>query len=329
MLKQNIVLPSKPKITKEEGNLGIYEVEGLYPGYGHTLGNSIRRIIISSLTGAAITSVKIDGIKHEFSIKEGIKEDIITILLNLKKIRIQTDTKEPQTITLKVKGTKEITAADIKAPTQVEIMNPEQHIATITDKNAELSMEMTVEKGLGYVAREGLQKGKVDIGTIALDAVFTPIRKANYEVENMRVGDRTDFNRLKMVVETDGTIAPREAFENAINIMIMQLQAVTGFKTEEEIPEEVEKEEGADEPEATNKPETGDSQTETMKTRVEELDLGSRTHNALAGANIRTVGGLARKTESDLLEIEGLGEKGIEEIKEILSGMGVSLKEPR
>lgn len=324
MLKQSIALPSKPKIDKEEKNLGIYEVEGLYPGYGHTLGNSLRRIIISSLPGAAITSVKIDGVSHEFSVKEGIKEDIITILLNLKKVRLQVTSREPQTVTLKVKGAKEVTAADIDAPTQVEVMNPEQHIATITDKNTELSMEMTVEKGLGYVARDDLQKGKVDIGTIALDAVFTPIRRANYEVENMRVGDRTDFNRLKMIVETDGTISPREAFEDAINIMIQQLQAITGFKGDEE---EAVEEEAASEDDAKAAGGDKETQTEVMKTRVEDLELGSRTYNALSGANIRTVGGLARKSEEDLLDVEGLGQKGLDEIKSALKKIGVSLKE--
>ena len=229
----NIVLPSKPKIIKEEGVQGIYEIDGLYPGYGHTLGNSLRRIILSSLPGAAITTVKIAGVSHEFSTIEGVKEDVITILLNLKKVRIQMITDEPQTMTIKVKGIKDISAGDIKVSGQMTILNPELHIASVTDKNAEFDVEMTVEKGLGYVPREVLQKNKVDIGVMTLDASFTPIRRVHYEVENMRVGERTDFNRLRIFIETDGTLTSKEALERSIEIMIVQLKAVFGFKEEE------------------------------------------------------------------------------------------------
>ena len=229
----NIVLPSKPKIIKEEGVQGIYEIDGLYPGYGHTLGNSLRRIILSSLPGAAITTVKIAGVSHEFSTIEGVKEDVITILLNLKKVRIQMITDEPQTMTIKVKGIKDISAGDIKVSGQMTILNPELHIASVTDKNAEFDVEMTVEKGLGYVPREVLQKNKVDIGVMTLDASFTPIRRVHYEVENMRVGERTDFNRLRIFIETDGTLTSKEALERSIEIMIVQLKAVVGFKEEE------------------------------------------------------------------------------------------------
>jgi len=197
MLDSTIVLPSKPKIVMEEGFSGIYEIEGLYPGYGHTLGNSLRRIILSSLRGAAITSVKIDGISHEFSTIDGVKEDVITLLLNLKRVRIAVTTDEPQMLTLKAKGITEVTAASIEAPGQVTILNPELHIAELTQKNASLSMELSVRKGLGYVPKEAMHRDRVEIGTIALDAIFTPIRRVNYEVENMRVGDRTDFNRLR------------------------------------------------------------------------------------------------------------------------------------
>src|SRR5581483_5819071 len=187
------------------------------------------------LPGTAITHVKIAGVSHEFSTIPGVKEDVITILLNLKKLRLKTTTEESQNITLKIKGVKDITAADIKLPGQVEILNPEQHIASVTDKNAELDMELTVARGLGYVSKDVLQKERVDIGTIALDATFTPIRRVNYEVENMRVGDRTDFNRLKISIDTDGTITPHEALERSISIMITQLKAIVGFKEEEPV----------------------------------------------------------------------------------------------
>ena len=230
MSEYNVSLPSKPRIVSEEEFKGTYEIDGLYPGYGHTLGNSLRRIILSSLPGSAITSVKIEGVPHEFSVLEGVKEDIVTILLNLKKIRIQMMTDEPQTISLNVKGPKIVIAGDIKTPSQLEILNPDQQIAEITDKKTNLSMEITVERGLGYVSKDVLQKDKVDIGVISLDAIFTPIRRVNYEVENMRVGNRTDFNRLRIVIETDGTITAHKALEKSIEIMINQLKAVVGFK---------------------------------------------------------------------------------------------------
>ena len=229
MTETNVVLPSKPKIVTEDSTSGSYEIDGLYPGYGHTLGNSLRRIILSSLPGAAITQLKIDGVNHEFSTISGIKEDVITILLNLKKVRFRLTGEEPQRVVLKIKGAHGVTAKDIEVPGQLEVLTPEQHIATITDKNTTLDIEMTVEKGLGYVPKEQLHKDRVEIGAIAVDAIFTPIRRVNYEVENMRVGDRTDFNRLKVFIETDGTISPREAVENCIEIMIHQLKAIVGF----------------------------------------------------------------------------------------------------
>ncbi|HEY4511841.1 MAG TPA: DNA-directed RNA polymerase subunit alpha [Candidatus Paceibacterota bacterium] len=322
MSDYNVLLPTKPKIIQEEGFSGTYEIDGLYPGYGHTLGNSLRRIILSSLPGAAITRVKIDGVSHEFSTINGVKEDVITLLLNLKRIRIKLLTDEPQTMNLKVKGIKEVTAADIEAPGQVEILNPDQSIAHLTDKSADLNIEISVEKGLGYVSKEILQKDRVDIGTITLDAIFTPIRRVNYEVENMRVGDRTDFNRLKIFIETDGTILPQEALTSAITIMIGQLKAIVGFKEEEPEAEAAESE-GDEKEDGSSKKELD---VEFLKTRTDSIGLSARTVKALANANIRTVGGLARKKEADILEIDGLGPKGIQEIKKSLSNFGISLK---
>ena len=321
MSNHAIVVPSKPKIIREEGFSGVYEIDGLYPGYGHTLGNSLRRIILSSLEGAAVTKVKIKGVEHEFSSIEGVKEDVIAILLALKKLRIKLLTDEAQTITLKLKGVKTATAKDIEVPGQVEILNPELHIATLTDKSSDLDMEITVEKGLGYVSKEIIHKDRVDIGTISLDATFTPIKKANYEVENMRVGDRTDFNRLRLSIETDGTITPHEALEQSITLMIMQLKAIVGFKEEE--PAEAVSSEASEDASGEAKPELD---VEFLKTRIDTLGLSPRTTKALASANIRTVGGLARKKEVDILDVEGLGSKGIQEIKKMLSQYGITLK---
>lgn len=323
MIETKILLPSKPKIVKEDAISGTFEIEGLYPGYGHTLGNSLRRIILSSIEGSAITSIKIKGVGHEFSSIDGVKEDVVTIILNLKKVRIRLNSSESQVMTLKVKGPKKVTAADIKAPGQVEIMNPEQYIMEITDKSAEVDMEIEVKHGLGYVPKEVIQKERVEIGSIAMDAIFSPVRRVAYEVENMRVGDRTDFNKLRIYIETDGSVSAREALEKSITLMIHQLKAIVGFKEEEVVVAAPVKEEVKEEKKSKVSKEDLE---ETYKTRIESLEVSQRTINALNNANIRTLGGLARKKEKDLLEVDGLGTKGIMEIKSVLKEFGIELK---
>jgi len=319
MHSQNINLPSKPKIIKEEENKGIYEIDGLYPGYGYTLGNSIRRIIISSIPGVAITSLSIEGVKHEFSTIEGIKEDVISIILNLKAVNFVVHGDELQKIHLKVKGPKIVTAKDIEHSSAVEVINQDSYICEITDK-VSLDIEMNLEKGIGYISKEQVEKERTAIGAISLDAAFTPVKRASYEVENMRVGDRTDFNRLRITIETDGTITPRKALEKSIEIMITQLKSVIGFK--EEIVAEVS--EATAEIEASS--DDKDKVEDFLKTRIDTLNLSARTINALEAANIRTVGGLARKKEEDILDIEGMGSKGLQEIKKLLGDHGIILK---
>lgn len=306
-------------MVKEEEFGGVFEIDGLYPGYGHTLGNSLRRIILSSLPGAAITQVKIDGAEHEFSTIPHVREDVVTILLNLKRVRLGMEGEGPLTISLKATGQKTVTAKDLIVPSQITILNPDQKIAEITDKSGKLSMDITVEHGLGYVPRDIHKKEKMDIGAIALDAVFTPIRRVNYEVENMRVGDRTDYNRLRIAIETDGTLTPRKALEDSIEIMIHQLKAIIGFQDQtSEVKEEVSDEvvSHSDEPDS-----------DILKTRIETLDLSPRVESALVEANIRTVGGLVRKTKDDILALDGMGPKGLEEIEEMLKNMRTHLKE--
>ncbi|HVU79948.1 MAG TPA: DNA-directed RNA polymerase subunit alpha [Candidatus Paceibacterota bacterium] len=319
MMEYSITLPSKPRVVNEEEQSGVYEIDGLYPGYGHTLGNSLRRIILSSLPGAAVTSVKIDGVEHEFSTMEGVREDVVTVLLNLKKLRFEIIGGEAQTVKLSAKGQKKVTGADLQVPGQVRLLNPDSYICELTDKNSSIEAEFTIERGLGYVPREALKKERVEIGEISVDAIFSPIRRVNYEVENMRVGDRTDFNRLRISIETDGTVAPRAALEQSIEIMITQLKSIVGFR-EEEAPEAA--------PAAASAEAVmgGDSSAEVMKTRIEDLELSSRTISSLEKANIRTVGGLARKKEDDLLEIEGMGPKAIQEVKRALANFGIILK---
>ncbi|QQR65183.1 DNA-directed RNA polymerase subunit alpha [Candidatus Kaiserbacteria bacterium] len=322
MLETNVALPSKPRVIKEEEFSGVFEIDGLYPGYGHTLGNSLRRIILSSLPGAAITQVKIEGVQHEFSTIAGIKEDVVTILLNLKRVRLLMHSDTPLTISLKASGAQVVTAAQISTPSQITILNPEQKIAEITEKGTTLDLEVTVEHGLGYVPREVHQKEKVDIGTIALDAVFTPIRRVNYEVENMRVGDRTDYNRLRVFIETDGTLTPRQALENSIEIMVHQLKAIIGFQDSIQRPTEAVR---TDAEEVED--EVGEVDADVLKTRIETLDFSTRTLGALENANIRTLGGLVRKKKDDILALDGIGPKGVEELEAILAKMNLGFKE--
>ena len=323
MHEYTIILPSKPRIVSESETKGTYEIENLYPGYGHTLGNSIRRVILSSLPGTAVTKLRITGVAHEFSTIAGVKEDVIGILLNIKQLRFRLHSEEPQTVTLKVSKVGDVTAGDIEVPSQVEMLDPAQHIATITEKGTTLEIELTLEQGIGFVSKEQHQQDKVAVGTIALDAVFAPIRRVNYEVENMRVGNRTDYNRLRISLETDGVISPRVALESAITIMVGQLKAIVGFKEEE--PEAILEVASEAAEEAVAGAEIG--QDDALKTRIEDVNFSARTMRALSEASIRTLGGLARKREEDLLSIARLGEKGIAEIRRALSNFGITLKQ--
>ena len=316
-MEYHITLPSKPRVVTEEGVSGTYEIDSLYPGYGHTLGNSLRRIILSSLPGAAITSVKIEDVQHEFATMEGVRESVMEVLLNLKRVHFDLIGDEPQTIRLSVKGNKAVTAADFQLPSQVLIANPEQHIADISGK-ASFDLEATIERGLGYVPREMLTKEKVDIGVIALDATFTPIRRVNYEVENMRVGDRTDFNRLRILIETNGTVTPREALEQSIEIMIHQLKSVVGFQEEAEAEDPVYAASAASMGEMPGK--------DPAKVKIDEIGLSTRIATALVEGGVKTVAGLTRKSADQLKELDGVGDKAVTEIEEALEKLGLTLK---
>jgi len=314
-----ITLPKKPKVITKDNFKAVIEVEDIYPGYGMTLGNALRRVLLSSLEGAAITMVKIKGVPHEFSTIPSVAEDVMEILLNLKQLRFVLHSSEPQEARLKISGEKIVTADDIECPSQVEVINKSAHIAELTDKNASLDIEMTIEKGFGYVPAEQSKKEKLDVGSIALDAIFTPIRKINYEVEDMRVGDRTDFNRLRVFMETDGTIDPEEAFVKAAKILVEQFAQLTSLGEgqislmEQEVPIETE----------------APKREDTLKTKISELDLSARVINSLEASGIKTVSGLLRKTETDLLQAEGMGEKAVGEVVKVLQKMGLTLKEEK
>lgn len=315
-----IPLPLPPKVTQKKKNQVVFEIEGLYPGYGVTIGNALRRVLLSSLQGAAVTQVKIKGAQHEFSTIPGILEDTIMILLNIKNLRFKIFEGDSQKIQLKVKGDGEVKGSDFKCPSQVKLINPELHIATITDKKTELDIEINVEKGIGYVPKDQVKRPagspKPEIGTIAVDAIFTPIRNVNFQVENMRVGDRTDFDKLSLEIETDGTITSEEAFFEACDILIKHFNVIferPGGSTAEE-----QKDTSADKDEETY--------TDLTKLVVEDLKLTGRTLNALLNNGVKTVGGIIRKTEKSLAELEGMGDKAISEIKRKIKKLGLELK---
>lgn len=230
-LSKNVAI----KKVSEEQSSGTFEISGLYTGYGITMGNALRRVLLSSLPGAAVTQVKIKGVKHEFSTIEHVTEDVIDITLNLKKVRFAFHSDEPQVLTLKKKGLGEVTAKDIQTNADVEVMNPDLHIATITSKSGEFDMELTVKKGLGYSPAEMRKNEKLPVGTIAIDAIYTPVTNVQFEVENMRVGDRTDYNRLTMTIETDGTITPSRALHKAANILRDHLDIVSNVDIADEV----------------------------------------------------------------------------------------------
>ena len=232
-----IALPTEPKVVSRDGEYkAVFEISPLYPGYGMTIGNSLRRVLVSSLEGAAITSVKIKGVLHEFSTIPNVVEDVIEIILNLKKVRLKVFSDEPVTLMLRASGDKEITAADIKSTDQAEVINKDQHIATLGGgKKSELEMELRVERGVGYVPADQREKEKLGVGVIALDGIFTPIKNVSFKVENIRVGQRTDYNRALLEVETDGSILPEEAVHKAAKILVDHFAVVNNI----EIPKEV------------------------------------------------------------------------------------------
>lgn len=226
MIINNLVFPESPKLILYEENKAVFEIKPLYPGYGVTLGNALRRVLLSSLIGAAITRVKIEDVPHEFTTIPGVYEDVLDILLNLKKVRFKMEQDHPVDLTLEAEGKRIVKAKDIKTVPGIEVVNPEHHIATLTSDNAKLKMKLTVEKGRGYVLAENLSKEKIVAGEIILDANFSPVVNVSYEIENVRYLERTDFNLLRLTIETDGTKTPTEALNEAIDILISHLEKV-------------------------------------------------------------------------------------------------------
>lgn len=316
-----LTLPEKPKVIESKNNIATIEISGCYPGYGNTLANAMRRVLLSSLPGAAITVIKIKDVKHEFSTIPNILEDVIQIILNLKQVRLNVHSDEPVAMNLKVSGEKDVKAKDIKAPSSVEIVNPDAHIATITDKRGVLEVELWAEKGLGYAPQELMNRDKLEVGTIALDAIFTPIRGVNYKVEDMRVGNRTDYNKLTFVIETDGTISPEEAFKYAAEKLVDHFHILTELGSAKK--KEAAEKKKAKEPEAKDQKEKTE---DPLKTKVEDLKLPLKIINILNANKIKTVSSLVKKTEDDLKVMEGLGDKGVKEVRKAVGYLGLTLK---
>ena len=305
----------KPTIDSYvEGNYGKFTVEPLERGYGTTLGNSLRRILLSSLPGAAVTSVKIDGILHEFSTIPGVKEDVTEIILNLKKLAIRlTGEEETKLVRIHEAGPKEVTAADIQGDLDVEIFNPDLHIATL-EENAELIMEINLAKGRGYVLAENNKDENTPIAVIPVDSIYTPVRKVNFTVENTRVGQVTDYDKLILEIWTDGSISPTEGVSIGANIMREHLNLF--IELEDSAANLVRLEE---------KPE--DQVEKALEMTVEDLELSVRSLNCLKRASINTVEELTQKTEDEMMKIRNLGKKSLDEVKLKLSQLGLSLRE--
>lgn len=332
-----IPLPSRPKvIEKKEDNRVVFEINSLYPGYGTTIGNSLRRVLLSSLGGAAVTKVKIDGVHHEFSTIDGVMEDVITVILNLKELRFRIHDDKEQVARLKVKGEKEVKGSDLELPTQVELTNKSVHIATLTDKKAVLDMEITIEKGIGYSSAEDRKEDKLEVGQIIIDSIFTPVKRVNFNVENMRVGKRTDYDRLFIEIETDRTISPEDAFFKAVDILAKHYDILSSFKDDDKKEETDVKKESTEKKEKASKTTKEVKKEEKPKTKeednienlpVEELGISARTANKLKEHNIKKIKNIITKKESEIADLEGMGKKSVEEIKKKLKKNKLNFKE--
>ena len=311
----------KPKIEiaeiSEDNRYGKFICEPLERGYGTTFGNSLRRMLLSSLEGAAITSIRIDGVLHEFSTIPGVRDDVTNIVLNLKELCLKMTGNEPRIIRIDVEGEKEVTAADIICDADIEILNPDLHIATVNE-DGKLKIEMTVERGRGYVPADKNTKPDDTIGVIPIDSIFSPVKRVNYTVQDTRVGNVTDYDRLILEVWTDGSLRPEEAVSKAAGILVMHLKL---FQNMDGLPEEEEEEE------ATFPEEEEDDSSKVLDMTIEDLDLSVRSFNCLKRANINTVADLAEKTEDDMMKVRNLGRKSLEEVKKKLEELGLTLKQ--
>ncbi len=304
----------KPKIEtiSDDAKYGKFVVEPLERGYGNTLGNSLRRILLSSLPGAAVTSIQIDGVLHEFSTVEGVVEDVASIILNVKKLALKIYSDEEKVIEIDIKGEGVVTAADITHDSDVEILNPDLYIATIA-KNGHLRMRMYAQRGRGYTPADQNKREDLPIGVIPIDSIYTPVSRVNFQVENTRVGQNSDYDKLSLDVWTDGSIGPKEAISLGAKILTEHLNIFVGMTNEAQTAEiMVEKEE--------------DQKEKVLEMTIEELDLSVRSYNCLKRAGINTVLELANKSEDDMMKVRNLGRKSLEEVKAKLEELGLGLR---
>ncbi len=308
----SLLMVQRPQISEQEisDTRSKFVIEPLEPGFGYTLGNSLRRTLLSSIPGAAVTQIKVDGVLHEFSTLDGVTEDMTDVVLNLKELVIRSETDEPTTVHLRATGPVEVTAGDIELPSGVEILNPAHHIATLNNKGT-LSMELRIEQGRGYRAADGASKDV--IGTIPMDALFSPVRRVTYQVEPTRVEQMTNYDRLILDVETDGSVPPVDAVSAAGSTLVELFQLVSGI--------------GEGKGGLVLGPEPGEDEAAgVLATPIEDLDLTVRSYNCLKREGVTTVGELTEKSEDDLLEIRNFGQKSIDEVKAKLAEMGLDLK---
>jgi DNA-directed RNA polymerase subunit alpha len=296
--------PALAAVEEHDATSATFVVEPLHAGYGNTLGNSLRRVLLSSIQGGALTAFRVEGASHEFSTIKGVKEDVVDIMLNLKNVKLKVSSEEPVELRLEKKGTGVITAADIKTTADVEVINPDQIIATIDDPKTTVSMDLVAEAGRGYRTIEESSNERIHSDMIALDALFSPVLRVRYKVDGTRVGQETNLDKLRLTVETDGSITPREAFEEAAAVLVNQYTALAGSTTVDAAPalgQDVEEE------------------SSELNTPIEELNLSARTANALVNNEIRTVRDLVTLSEQDLRELKGFGSKALDEVKDKLA----------
>ena len=300
--------PALAEIQDLSDNVATFVVKPLEPGYGNTLGNSLRRVLLSSINGAAIVAFKIDGVSHEFTSIEGVKEDVVDIILNLKNIKFKAHTDSPVELRLEKTGAGVITAADIQASADMEVVNPDQIIATIDDAKTKFVMDLVVESGHGYKTIEESSEDRIHSDMIAVDAIFTPVLRVRYKVDNTRVGQVSNLDKLNITIETDGSLSPREAFEQASAILANQYTALAGSTTIEAAPALGEE---------------AEDEASELHTPIEDLNLTARTTNALVNNDIRTVHDLVNLTEQDLRELKGFGSKALDEVKDKIAELNL------
>jgi DNA-directed RNA polymerase subunit alpha len=300
--------PTLAQIDEHSTTSATFVIEPLHTGYGMTLGNSLRRVLLASIAGAAVTAFKIEGVTHEFTTVNGVKEDVVDIMLNLKLVRFRIFSEEPQIIRLVKKGAGPVTAADIKVTADVEVVNPDAVICTIDDPKSELVIDIVVETGRGYRTVEESAAVRPTSDMIAVDALFSPVERVRYKVENTRVGQTTDLDKLILTIDTDGSITPRDAFEEAAAILINQYTALAGQTRVEAAP-------------ALTKERESDDDSTKLMTPIEDLNLSARTTNALLNNEIRTIKDLVTLSDEELRELKGFGSKALDEVKEKLAEM--------